>query len=89
MGFEAHFDSDMRFRQYELDPVTQKTVMRLVNVTNPTKDLTSVLRSSKAGADDGRLVSSLTNLLDQCLNLDPTKRATVADALKHPFFTMR
>ena len=86
---DTHFDSDTRFKQYELDPVTGKTIMRLVEINQPTKDLTSILRSSKAGADDTRLVSSFTNLLDQCLVLDPTKRITIQDALKHPFFTLK
>jgi serine/threonine protein kinase len=44
--------------------------------------------SLQAGSDDGRLVSSLSDLLDKCLALDPLKRIAVSDALKHPFFTL-
>eukprot|EP01039_Chlorochromonas_danica_P002249 gene2249-2463_t len=85
MSLEAHFDADCRFRQYETDPVSGKTVLRLVNITQPTRDLASIMRSSKAGADDIQLVQNLTDLLERGLNLDPSKRLTVVDALKHPF----
>lgn len=60
--------------------------MRLVDVNTPVKDLSSILLSSKAGADDRMLVNKLTDLLEKCLILDPSKRIKVSDALKHPFF---
>lgn len=59
--------------------------MRLVDVNSPVKDLTSILLSSKAGADDRNLVNKLSDLLEKCLILDPAKRIKVSDALKHPF----
>ena len=60
--------------------------MRLVDFTSPTKDLSTILLSSKAGADDRSLVAKLTDLLEKCLALDPSKRIKVAEALKHPLF---
>jgi len=33
------------------------------------------------------LVTKLTDLLEKGLNLDPTKRLSVQEALKHPFFS--
>ncbi|RYG68593.1 hypothetical protein EON64_04825 [archaeon] len=86
MSLEPHFDSDCRFKQYETDSVSGKPVLRLVNITQPTRDLATILRSSKAGADDMKLVHGLTDLLEKGLQLDPTKRITVVEALKHPFF---
>jgi serine/threonine-protein kinase PRP4 len=60
--------------------------MRLVEITSPSKDLSSILLSSKAGADDRSLVVKLTDLLEKCLALDPLKRLKVSEALKHPLF---
>jgi serine/threonine-protein kinase PRP4 len=47
LQLEPHFDSDLRFRQHELDAVTGKPVMKLVEITQPTKDLSIIMRSSK------------------------------------------
>jgi serine/threonine protein kinase len=63
-----------------------KMMLRLVNITQPTRELGSILRSSKAGADDLKLVQNLTDLLERGLQIDPSKRLTVVEALKHPFF---
>jgi len=87
LALEPHFDADLRFRQYESDPITGKTILRLIEVTHPTRDLAGVLRSSKAGADDPKLVAGLTDFLERGLHLDPTKRMTVPEALKHAFFS--
>jgi len=89
MRLEAHFDDDMRFKQAEVDALTGLTTTRLVDVPAlPTRDLGPLLRSSKSGADDGRVVGLLADLLDKCLALDSAKRLPVADALKHPFFSL-
>jgi len=34
---------------------------------------------------DVKELSSFVDLLDRCLNLNPDKRCTPAEALKHPF----
>ncbi len=60
--------------------------MRLVDINNPVRDVAAMLRSSRAGAGDPRLVASFVDLLEKGLNIDTTKRLLVADALKHPFF---
>ena len=89
MRLEAHFDDDGRFKQAEVDALTGLTTIRLIDVpAPPTRDLGPLLRSSKSGADDGRVVGLLADLLDKCLALDPSKRLPVADALKHPFFSL-
>lgn len=87
LQLEPHFDPDLRFRQYELDPITGKTVLRLIEINQPTRDLSTIMRSSKAGADDLKLVANLTDLLNKGLTLDAQKRLTNSDALRHPFFT--
>ena len=66
--------------------VTGKGVLRMVDVSaKPVKDLRRMLMSSKAGADDQKLVLQLADLIDKVLNLDPEKRMTVGQALKHPW----
>lgn len=60
--------------------------MRLVDIIGPSKDLSSILLSSKAGADDRSLVAKLTDLLEKCLTIDPAKRIKVSEALKHSLF---
>ncbi len=60
--------------------------MRLVEVNNPVRDVAAMLRSSRAGAGDPRLVAAFVDLLEKGLNIDTTRRLLVADALKHPFF---
>eukprot|EP01042_Synura_sphagnicola_P004914 gene4914-6260_t len=84
---EPHFQEDMRFKLYEQDPVTGKPILRVVDITQPSKDLSTTLLSAKAGADDRRLVSLLGDLLEKILTLDPSKRPPVQEALKHPFFS--
>jgi serine/threonine-protein kinase PRP4 len=86
MMLDPQFDSDMKFKLVELDPVTSKPILRLVEITGPSKDVSSILLSSKAGADDRILVTRLTDLLEKCLLLDPIKRLKVVEALKHPLF---
>ncbi len=60
-------------------------MLRILDITHPTRDLAQIMRSSRAGADDLKLVNQFIDLLDKGINLDPSKRLTVVDALKHPF----
>lgn len=87
MAMDTHFQEDLRFKQYEQDPVTGKAVMRVVDITTPHKDLSAILLSSKAGADDRKLVSQLADLLDKILALDPARRPPIMEALRHQFFS--
>jgi len=89
LKLDPHFDNDLKFRQQEIDPVSGHVILRLVEIIQPTKDLTSLLRGHKAGADDARLVGALADLLEKGLNLDPSKRLSVSEALKHPFSVMK
>lgn len=47
MGLDTHFDNDLKFKQWDQDPVTGKPVLRLVDILQPTKDLSAILLSSK------------------------------------------
>ena len=41
----------------------------------------------QAGADDMKLVTAFTDLLERGLSLDPTKRLTVLEAFRHHFLS--
>jgi serine/threonine-protein kinase PRP4 len=69
-----------------MDPISGKSNIRLVDMTVPTKNLLATIKSCKAGGDDASLVQNLADLIDKCISIDPTKRATVIETLKHPFF---
>lgn len=65
-------------------------VVRILNLTKPTRDLkTRLLANAKGTMDDVEVkeLNLFADLLDRCLNLNPEKRCTPVEALKHPFLT--
>jgi serine/threonine-protein kinase PRP4 len=57
-------------------------------IVKPVKDLKSRLApGSKASAEEIRLITSFTDLLEKALHLNPEKRLTPKEALAHPFIT--
>lgn len=61
--------------------------MRLLNFTKPSRDLKSRLIAATKGLNDGEMreLKLFCDLLDRCLSLNPEKRITPKEALKHPF----
>ena len=61
--------------------------MRILNYSKPTRDLRSRLLANSKGMADGDVkeLNLFVDLLDRCLNLNPEKRCTPTEALKHPF----
>ena len=84
-----HFDDLLNFRSVEKDRLSGKDVIRLMNITKPSRDLKSRLLPSSKGVSDVELkeVNLFADLLDRCLSLNPEKRCTPQEALKHPFIT--
>ncbi|KAI3730570.1 hypothetical protein L1987_61741 [Smallanthus sonchifolius] len=80
---EQHFDQDLNFVAIEEDPVTKKTVKRLVNMK--AKDIGSIVTSSPG--EDPKMLANFKDLLEKIFTLDPDKRLTVQQALSHPFIT--
>ncbi|XP_076932362.1 uncharacterized protein LOC143597869 [Bidens hawaiensis] len=80
---EQHFDQDLNFVSLEEDPVTKKTVKRLVNMK--AKDIGSIVMSSPG--EDPKMIANFKDLLEKIFILDPDKRLTVQQALSHPFIT--
>ena len=71
--------------------MTKQTTVRTLPAVKPTRDLRTRLIAASTGLDDAesRELNHFVDLLERCLALNPEKRLTPADALKHPFFTHR
>ena len=82
-----HFDDLLNFRSVEKDRLSGKDTIRVLNLTKPTRDLKTRLMGSVKGMNDAETkeVNLFVDLLERCLNLNPEKRCTPAEALKHPF----
>jgi hypothetical protein len=59
----------------------------MYSFSKPTRDLKSELLSGphELSSEDRTLVYQLNDLLTQILQIDPTRRITVEEALRHPF----
>ncbi|KAG7288114.1 hypothetical protein NEMBOFW57_007637 [Staphylotrichum longicolle] len=86
-----HFDELGNFISVERDKILGKTTVRTLASVKPTRDLRTRLLAASAGMDDAesRELNHFVDLLERCLTLNPDKRITPADALRHPFFTQR
>ena len=79
-----------RFCKHDVDRATGEPVVRMTTVLSAKADarLTQVLlRASKVGNASERVeVLKFADFLTRCLALDPARRLSVRDALKHEFF---
>lgn len=84
-----HFDADGNFFSQERDPVTGKMVVRPVafHRTSAGKDLRGRLSGNAKGLPPAELRehAAFVDLLDRCLQLDPARRITPHEALRHAF----
>ena len=82
-----HFDDLLNFKSLEKDRLTGRDTVRLLNYNKPTRDLRARLLSSTKGMSETEVkeVTWFVDLLEKCLSLNPEKRCTPAEALKHPF----
>ncbi|KAL2634241.1 hypothetical protein R1flu_005720 [Riccia fluitans] len=74
---DQHFDQDFNFCAIEEDPVTKKTIKRILANVRP-KDMSALVSSSGSGDEDPKLQASFKDLLEKIFILDPDKRLTVA-----------
>lgn len=98
MGLKPHFElhagggGNFDFRQQDFDKVTGKPIIRIQsasqdhNVTVPSKQISQVMLQSRSGSDNRGDVLKLSDFLQKCLTLDPAKRISIDDALKHDLF---
>ncbi|KTW28862.1 hypothetical protein T552_01491 [Pneumocystis carinii B80] len=79
-----HFDQHFNFISTEKDKITGNDVSKIIAISKPVRDLRSRLLSNMSN-EDPKLMKNFIDLLERCLDLDPEKRLTAYEALKHPF----
>lgn len=87
-----HFDDMLNFHSTEEDKVTGRLVTRIMDFKKPTRDLkTRLMGQGTRGMSDveAKELTLFVDFLDKCLSLNPEKRCTAADALKHPFLARK
>lgn len=85
-----HFDEMLNFRSTEEDKITGRMVTRILDFKKPSRDLKTRLMGKSAkglSGEEAKELALFVDLLDRCLNLNPEKRCTPAEALRHPFIT--
>jgi serine/threonine-protein kinase PRP4 len=83
----SYFNEQMVFMVQEVDSVTGNEVVRPLNIQKPTKEL-KVRVGVAATAGEAGLLASFVDLLGRCLELNPEKRITPAEAFRHPFIKL-
>lgn len=83
-----HFDSSYNFLYQEVDKLTEKEKTVVIANIKSIRDLRQELLNDQTMREEERKkVQHLTNLLEDILMLDPSKRLKVSEALAHKFFT--
>ncbi|KAL9050280.1 MAG: hypothetical protein Q9162_006727 [Coniocarpon cinnabarinum] len=81
-------DANLYFRSTERDRITNREVVKLLNFQKPTRELKDrILAAAPKDITEVERKELLlfADLLDKCLMLNPERRLTPAEALKHPF----
>jgi len=65
--------------------------VKTLAIVKPTRDLRTRLLAASNGMTDAeaRELNHFVDLLERCLTLNPDKRITPSEALRHPFFLHR
>ncbi|KAJ2489494.1 U4/U6 small nuclear ribonucleoprotein prp4 [Coemansia sp. RSA 2050] len=90
--FEDNGGSLMDFVGREHDRIANAEIAQRMVFTKPTQDVkTRILQATPAGSTAEEIQQALqfASLLDRCLELNPDKRATPMEALRHPFFALK
>eukprot|EP01121_Diplochlamys_sp_Union-15-3_P008364 TRINITY_DN2220_c0_g2_i1.p1 TRINITY_DN2220_c0_g2~~TRINITY_DN2220_c0_g2_i1.p1 ORF type:complete len:391 (-),score=52.36 TRINITY_DN2220_c0_g2_i1:71-1243(-) len=86
-----YFDYRERFLLRERDEVMQKEIVKeTIIFSKPTRDITVELHKSYGSTiadEEKKMVSQLADLIHHCLELNPVRRITPEEALKHSLFS--
>jgi len=83
---EFHFSEEGRFCKKESDPVTGQEVIRPMLLTqSPVKDIGSILQEHATPGTNPQKLRQFRDLLEGIFALDPIRRFTPEQALRHPF----
>jgi len=83
---DQHFDQNCSFLYHEVDKVTQRDKITILPTIKPTRNLMSeLIGEQKLDRDRYKQLEQFRHFLDQMTVLDPSKRITCSDSLKHPF----
>jgi len=91
---DKYFDTHFNFKFLEIDRVTEREKVTIMPTINQTFDLRKEIINSQTNShrlpeDQLNTMNQLIDLLDKSLQLDPTKRLTINEALVHPFITQK
>ncbi|CAI4225882.1 unnamed protein product [Auanema sp. JU1783] len=87
---DQHFDSNCNLLYHEIDKVTQRDKITVLTNIKITRNLESELMGRQDLDKDGmQQMLAFKTLVEQMLILEPSKRITCGEALKHQFFTMK
>ncbi|KAL2868283.1 putative serine/threonine protein kinase (Prp4) [Aspergillus lucknowensis] len=85
-----HFDEMSNFHSTEEDKITGRLATRVMDFKKPSRDLKTRLMgkgAQKMTDSEAKELALFVDLLERCLSLNPEKRCTPAEALKHPFIS--
>lgn len=83
-----HFDEQANFLSVEQDKLTGRDTVKTIAFSKPTRDLRTRLlggTKGKLSEEETKELGLFVDLLEKCLSVNPEKRITPAEALKHPF----
>lgn len=92
-----HFDDMLNFHSTEEDKLTGRVATKILDFKKPTRDLKSRLMGTSSGGkgskgmteSETKELAQFVDLLDRCLSVNPEKRCTPLEALKHPFISRK
>ncbi|KAI6226740.1 PRP4 pre-mRNA-processing factor 4-like protein [Aphelenchoides besseyi] len=85
---DQHFDQNCNFLYHEIDKVTNRDKITVLPNIKASRDLTVELVGDQELDREGyRRVTLFRDFLEPMLTIDPTKRATCGDSLKHQFIS--